>query len=221
MSVRINDIVPDFKAETTEGLIGFYEWAGGDWVVLFSHPKDFTPVCTTELAALAQLQPEFAKRRCKIICLSVDTLADHQRWTPDVKAVGGAPLSYPLIADPDLRLAKLLDMLPADAGATARERTVANNATVRSVFVICPERRIRMMQTYPMNIGRNFDEVIRVLDALQMSTEYDVSTPANWRRGQDVIIPHGLTDAEAKQRYPGGFRTVTPYLRYVADPSER
>jgi len=220
MSVRINDIVPDFKAETTEGLIGFYDWAAGDWVVLFSHPKDFTPVCTTELGALAQLQPEFARRRCKIIGLSADTLADHQRWKPDVEAVAGAPLRYPLIADPDLRLAKLLDMLPADVGAIAKERTDANNATVRSVFVICPERRIRMMQTYPMNIGRNFDEILRVLDALQTSAEYDVATPANWRKGDGVIIPIGVTETEAKQRYPGGFRTVTPYLRYVADPSE-
>lgn len=220
MTVRINDIVPDFKAETTDGPIDFYDWAGNGWIVLFSHPKDFTPVCTTELGRLAQLFPEFTARNCKIIGLSVDTVADHLRWKPDIEKVAGVPLPYPLIADQDLRLAKSLGMLPADAGATSKERTETNNATVRSVFVIGPDKRIRMMQTYPMNMGRNFDETLRVLDALQLSEKHDVATPVDWRRGDDVIIPHSLTEDEAKRRYPNGWRAVTPYLRYIADPTE-
>ena len=220
MTVRINDIVPDFTAETTDGPIDFYDWAGDAWVLLFAHPKDFTPVCTTELGQLARMQPAFRRRNCKIIGLSVDTIADHLRWKHDIEKVAGVPLSYPLIADSDLRVAKALDMLPSDAGVSAKDRTEANNATVRSVFVIGPEKRIWMMQAYPMSMGRNFDEVLRVLDALQTGMAHSVVTPANWRKGEDVIIPAALTDDQAKARYPQGWRTVTPYLRYIADPSE-
>jgi len=220
MTVRINDIVPDFTAETTDGPIDFYDWAGDGWVLLFSHPKDFTPVCTTELGRLARLQPDFAQRNCKIIGLSVDTISDHLRWKPDIEKVAGVGLSFPLIADPDLRIAKALDMLPSDAGVSAKDRTESHNATVRSVFVIGPEKRIRMMQAYPLDLGRNFDEVLRVLDALQTVAAHSVATPANWRKGEDVIIPSALTDDQARDRYPRGWRTVTPYLRYIADPSE-
>ncbi|RVU36128.1 peroxiredoxin [Hwanghaeella grinnelliae] len=220
MTVRINDIVPDFKAETSDGSIDFYDWAGDGWVLLFAHPRDFTPVCTTELGQLARLQPEFAQRNCKIIGLSTDTVADHLRWKPDIEKVAGVPLSYPLIADSDLRVAKVLDMVPSDVGVSAKDRTEAHTATVRSVFVIGPEKRILMMQVYPMQTGRNFDEVLRVLDALQTSAAHSVATPANWRKGEDVIIPSTLTDDQAMARYPQGWRTVTPYLRFIADPSE-
>ena len=215
---RINDTAPDFTAETTQGTIHFHDWIGDGWAILFSHPKDFTPVCTTELGAMAKLQPEFAKRNTKIIGLSVDPVTSHGKWAADIEETQGAKVTYPLIGDPQLKIAKLYGMLPASAGETSEGRTPADNATVRTVFIIGPDKKIKMMMVYPMSAGRNFDEVLRVLDSLQLTAKHNVATPVNWKPGQDVIIPTSVSDEQAKQKYPGGFKTHKPYLRTVAQP---
>ncbi|HEX6734314.1 MAG TPA: peroxiredoxin [Azonexus sp.] len=218
MALHINDPAPDFVAETTEGTISFHDWIGEGWAMLFSHPKDFTPVCTTELGCLAKLMPEFAGRDCKVIGLSVDSVEDHRRWASDIEETQGATLNYPLIGDVDLKVAKLYDMLPAAAGGEAAARTAADNATVRSVFVIGPDKKIKLMLTYPMSTGRNFDEILRALDSIQLTDRYKVATPANWRAGDDVIIVPALKDEEARQRFPEGWTAPKPYLRIVRQP---
>ncbi|HSR08767.1 MAG TPA: peroxiredoxin [Bryobacteraceae bacterium] len=218
MSLRINDEAPNFTAETTQGTINFHEWIGNGWAILFSHPKDFTPVCTTELGYMARLKPEFDKRNTKIIGLSVDPVASHLKWEADIEETQGAKVTYPMIGDPELKVAKLYDMLPADAGTTSEGRTAANNATVRTVFVIGPDKKIKLMLIYPMNTGRNFDEVLRVLDSIQLTATHTVATPVNWKKGEDVIIPPAVTDEVAKQKYPGGWKTLKPYLRIVPQP---
>jgi alkyl hydroperoxide reductase subunit AhpC len=217
MSLRINDVAPNFTAETTQGTINFHEWIGNGWAILFSHPKDFTPVCTTELGYMAQLSPEFAKRNTKIIGLSVDPVASHGKWAADIEETQGAKVDYPMIGDPTLEIAKLYDMLPADSGTTSEGRTPATNATVRTVFIVGPDKKIKLMLSYPMSTGRNFDEVLRVLDSLQLTALHSVSTPVNWKPGEDVIIPAALSDEAAKEKYPG-FRTVNRYLRYTKQP---
>ena len=218
MSLRINDDAPNFTAETTAGKIDFHEWIGNGWAILFSHPKDFTPVCTTELGYMAKLAPEFGKRNCKIIGLSVDQVGDHERWARDIEETQGARVTYPLIGDPSLEIAKKYDMLPATAGDTSQGRTPADNATVRSVFVIGPDKKIKLMLTYPMSTGRNFDEVLRVLDSMQLTAKHQVATPVNWKQGDDVIISPAVSDEEAKKRYPGGWKAPKPYLRTVPQP---
>lgn len=218
MSLRINDRAPDFQAATTHGTIRFHEWIGDGWAILFSHPKDFTPVCTTELGYMAALLPEFTRRSCKVIGLSVDPVADHQRWAADIEEVTGHRVNYPLIGDPTLAVAKLYDMLPADAGATSEGRTAAGNSTVRTLFVIGPDKRIKATISYPMSTGRNFDEVLRVLDSLQLTTRFNVNTPVNWHPGEDVIIAASLPDDEARARFPGGWQVIKPYLRLVHQP---
>ncbi|NYF51164.1 alkyl hydroperoxide reductase subunit AhpC [Edaphobacter lichenicola] len=217
MSLRINDIAPDFTAETTQGTIHFHEWIGDNWAVLFSHPKDFTPVCTTELGAVANLESDFAKRGAKVIGLSVDPVVNHQKWAVDIEEVGGAKVTYPMIGDPELKIAKLYDMLAADAGETSEGRTPANNAPVRTVFVIGPDKRIKLTLAYPMTTGRNFDEIIRVLDSMQLTTKHKVATPANWKQGDDVIITGAVSNEDADKIFPG-YKTVKPYLRTVAQP---
>lgn len=218
MSLRINDIAPDFTAETTHGPIQFHQWIGDGWAVLFSHPKDFTPVCTTELGAVAGLEKEFARRGAKVIGLSVDPVSSHSKWAGDIRDVTGHTVNYPLIGDPELKIAKLYDMLPAEAGSTSQGRTAATNATVRSVFVIGPDKKIKAMLTYPMSTGRNFDEVLRILDSVQLTAMHPLATPVNWRPGDDVIVAPAVSSDEAKQKYPAGFREVKPYLRYVHQP---
>jgi thioredoxin-dependent peroxiredoxin len=218
MSLRINDLAPDFTAETTHGTVHFHEWIGDNWAVLFSHPKDFTPVCTTELGAVANLEADFAKRGAKVIGLSVDPVGNHEKWAVDIEEVSGSKVNYPLIGDPELKIAKLYDMLAADAGDTSEGRTPANNAPVRTVFVIGPDKRIKLTLAYPMSTGRNFDEIIRVLDSIQLTTKHKVSTPANWKNGDDIIIAGTVSDEEAKTIYPEGFKTVKPYLRTAAQP---
>ncbi len=218
MSLRINDVAPDFVAETTQGTVKFHEWIGDGWAILFSHPKDFTPVCTTELGYMAGLQPEFAKRNCKIIGLSVDPVTQHGKWAVDIEETQGHKVNYPMIGDPQLKIAKLYDMLPADAGETSEGRTPANNATVRTVFVIGPDKKIKLMLVYPMSTGRNFDEVLRVLDSIQLTSKHNVSTPVNWKQGQDVIISGSVTDEAAKKIYPGGWKAPRPYIRIVPQP---
>jgi alkyl hydroperoxide reductase subunit AhpC len=218
MSLRINSEAPNFTAETTQGKITFHEWIGNGWAILFSHPKDFTPVCTTELGYMAGLKEEFAKRNTKIIGLSVDPVASHGKWSADIEETQGHKVNYPMIGDPELKVAKLYDMLPESAGATSEGRTAADNATVRTVFVIGPDKKIKLMLIYPMSTGRNFDEVLRALDSIQLTAKHSVATPVNWRPGQDVIIPTSVSDAEAKQKYPAGFKTLKPYLRTVAQP---
>ncbi len=217
MSIRINDEAPNFTAETTQGIINLHDWIGNGWAVLFSHPKDFTPVCTTELGYMAKLEPEFAKRNTKIIGLSVDPVASHGKWAADIEETAGARVTYPMIGDPELKVAKLYDMLPAEAGNTSEGRTAATNATVRTVFVVGPDKKVKLMLSYPMSTGRNFDEVLRVLDSLQLTATHKVATPVNWKPGEDVIIPAALSDDEAGKQYPG-FRTVKPYLRYTKQP---
>ena len=207
MSLRINDEAPNFTAETTQGTINFHEWIGDGWAVLFSHPKDFTPVCTTELGYMAGLEPEFAKRNTKIIGLSVDPVSSHGKWAADIEETQGHKVNYPMIGDPELKVAKLYDMLPADAGTTSEGRTAANNATVRTVFVVGPDKKIKLMLVYPMSTGRNFDEVLRVLDSIQLTATHKVATPVNWKKGEDVIIVPAVSDEEAKQKYPGGWKT--------------
>ncbi len=218
MNLRINDEAPDFEAETTQGTIRFHEWIGDSWAILFSHPKDFTPVCTTELGAMAGLAGEFAKRNCKVIGLSVDPVASHGKWAGDIEETQGHRVRYPMIGDPELKVAKLYDMLPADAGVTSDRRTAANNATVRTVFVVGPDKRIKLMLIYPMTTGRNFNEVLRVLDSMQLSAAHKVATPANWQPGEDVIIAGSVSDEEARQKYPGGWKAPKPYLRIVPQP---
>ena len=219
MSLRINDEAPDFSADTTQGPINFHEWIGNGWAILFSHPKDFTPVCTTELGYMAGLQPEFAKRNCKIIGLSVDPVSSHGKWAGDIEETQGHKVNYPMIGDPELKIAMLYDMLPADSGNTSEGRTAANNATVRTVFVIGPDKKIKLTLSYPMSTGRNFDEVLRVLDSIQLTTAHKVSTPVNWKPGEDVIVSPAVSDEEAKQIHPNGLRTLKPYLRYVSQPN--
>ena len=218
MSLRINDDAPNFTAETTHGNINFHEWIGNGWAILFSHPKDFTPVCTTELGYMARLQPEFAKRHCKIIGLSVDPVTSHGKWAADIEETQGYAVTYPMIGDSDLKVAKLYDMLPAEAGDTCEGRSAANNATVRTVFVIGPDKKIKLMLVYPMSTGRNFDEVLRVLDSIQLTAVHKVATPVNWKQGEDVIIVPAVSDEEARQKYPNGWKTVKPYLRVVPQP---
>ncbi|MCE2492819.1 MAG: peroxiredoxin [Alphaproteobacteria bacterium] len=219
MALRINDEVPDFDAETTEGTIGsFHEWIGDGWAVLFSHPKDFTPVCTTELGYMAGLKPEFDKRNCKILGLSVDPVSNHKEWSKDIEETQGHAVNYPLIGDPDLGVAKQFDMLPAEAGATSEGRTPADNATVRSVFVIGPDKKIKAMLTYPMSTGRNFDEVLRLVDSCQLTAEHQVATPVNWKQGEDVIIVPTVSDEQAKEKFPEGWEAPKPYLRIVPQP---
>jgi len=218
VSLQINDLAPDFDAETTHGRIRFHEWLGDSWCVLFSHPKDFTPVCTTELGYMAGLQPEFEKRNCKIIGLSVDPVADHGKWSVDIEKVQGNKVNYPMIGDHDLSIAKLYGMLPADAGDTCAGRTPATNATVRTVFMIGPDRKIKLMLMYPMTTGRNFDEVLRALDSIQLTAKHPVSTPVNWRPGEDVVLAGTVSDEDAAKKFPAGVKRVLPYLRLVAQP---
>ena len=218
MSLRINDTAPDFVADTTQGPIRFHEWIGDGWAILFSHPKDFTPVCTTELGYMAGLEPEFQKRHCKIIGLSVDPVASHNKWAADIEETQGHKVNYPLIGDPQLKIARLYDMLPAEAGETCEGRTPADNATVRTVFVIGPDKKIKLMLAYPMSTGRNFDEVLRVLDSIQLTSKHKVSTPVNWKQGEEVIISGAVSNEEAKRIYPGGWKAPRPYLRIVPQP---
>ena len=218
MSLRIGDDVPDFTADTTEGKIRFHEWIGNGWAILFSHPKDFTPVCTTELGYMARLKPEFEKRDTKVIGLSVDSVEEHKRWVKDIEETQGATVNYPLIGDPELKIAKLYDMLPAEARGEAKSRTPADNATVRSVFLIGPDKRVKLILTYPMSAGRNFDEVLRALDAIQLNARYNVATPVNWNRGDDVIIPTSVSDEQAQTQFPAGWKAPRPYLRITPQP---
>jgi alkyl hydroperoxide reductase subunit AhpC len=218
MTLRINSDAPNFTAETTEGRIDFHEWIDDGWAVLFSHPKDFTPVCTTELGYLAGLMPEFEKRNCKIIGLSVDPVEDHKAWLKDIEETQGHAVSYPLIGDPELKVAKLYEMLPGDAGETAKGRTAVDNATVRSVFLIGPDKKIKAMLMYPMTTGRNFDEILRLLDSNQLTALHKVATPVNWKPGEDVIIVPSVSDDEARQKYPGGWKSPKPYIRIVSQP---
>jgi len=218
MSLRINEVAPDFTAETTQGPIKFHEWIGDGWAILFSHPKDFTPVCTTELGYMAGLDPDFKKRNTKIIGLSVDPVDSHSKWAADIEETQGHKVNYPMIGDPQLKVAKLYDMLPADAGETSEGRTPANNATVRTVYVIGPDKKIKMMLSYPMSTGRNFDEILRVIDSLQITAKMGVSTPVNWKPGEDVVIPAAMPDDEAKKKFPGGWKTLKPYLRLGSLP---
>src|SRR6478609_9257350 len=216
--MRINDTAPDFTAETSQGPIKFHEWLGNGWGILFSHPKDFTPVCTTELGYMARIEPEFTKRNAKIIGLSVDPVDKHQKWKADIEETQGAKVNYPMIGDPQLKIAKLYDMLPADSGNTSEGRTPANNATVRTVFVIGPDKKIKLMLSYPMSTGRNFDEILRVIDSIQLTAKHNVATPVNWKPGNDVIILPTVSDDEAKQKYPNGWKAPKPYLRIVPQP---
>ena len=219
MAVRINDTAPDFTASTTEGEINFHEWIGDGWAMMFSHPKDFTPVCVTELGNVAQMNSEFAQRGCKVIGLSVDRVEDHQRWAADIEDISGTKLDFPLIADDDLSVAKLYDMLPADGGETCEGRTAVDNQTVRVVFLIGPDKKVKMTMAYPMSTGRNFDELLRVIDSCQLTATHKVATPGNWKQGEDVIIVPAVDDEAAKELYPEGWETVKPYLRKVKDPS--
>jgi alkyl hydroperoxide reductase subunit AhpC len=218
MTLRINSEAPDFTAETTQGTVNFHEWIGDGWAVLFSHPKDFTPVCTTELGYLAGMQAEFEKRNCKIIGLSVDPVEDHKAWLKDIEDVQGHAVRYPLIGDPELKVAKLYDMLPENSGDIARGRTAADNATVRSVFLIGPDKKIKAMLIYPMSSGRNFDEILRLLDSNQLTALHKVATPVNWKLGEDVIIAPSVSDAEAREKYPEGWESPKPYIRVVSQP---
>jgi alkyl hydroperoxide reductase subunit AhpC len=215
---RINDTAPDFTADTTQGSIRFHEWIGDGWAILFSHPKDFTPVCTTELGYMAKLEPEFAKRNTKIIGLSVDPVSDHEKWKADIEETQGSKVNYPMIGDPQLKVAKLYGMLPAESGETSQGRSAADNATVRTVFVVGPDKKIKMQLSYPMTTGRNFDEILRVIDSLQLTAKHKVATPANWKPGDDVIIGGAVSNDEAKQKYPGGWKSPRPYLRIVPQP---
>jgi thioredoxin-dependent peroxiredoxin len=220
MSIRLGDTAPDFEADTTQGKIKFHDWLGNSWGILFSHPKDFTPVCTTELGYMARLQPEFDKRNTKIIGLSVDPVGNHEKWAKDIEETQGAKVNYPLVGDPELKVAKSYDMLPASAGTTSEGRTPADNATVRSVFVIGPDKKVKATLTYPMSTGRNFDEVLRLLDSCQLTAKHTVATPVNWKKGEDVIIPPSVSDDQAKQKFPKGWKTLKPYLRIVSQPQD-
>ncbi len=220
MSLKINDEAPNFVANTTHGTIDFHQWIGDGWAILFSHPKDFTPVCTTELGYMASLKTEFEKRDCKVLGLSVDAVNDHENWSKDIEKSQGYAVNYPLIGDSDLEIAKLYEMLPADTGDTAVNRTAADNATVRSVFLIGPDKKIKLSLTYPMSTGRNFDEVLRVLDSCQLTARHKVATPVNWKNGEDVIIVPAVSDEEAKQKFPNGWKAPLPYLRIVPQPTD-
>jgi alkyl hydroperoxide reductase subunit AhpC len=218
MTLRIGSKAPDFTAETTEGPIKFHEWIGDGWAVLFSHPKDFTPVCTTELGYMAKLKPEFDRRNVKILGLSVDPVDDHKRWSADIKEVTGHAPTYPMIGDHDLAVAKLYDMLPEDAGSSSQGRTAMNNLTVRTVYVVGPDKAIKAMISYPMTTGRNFDEILRVIDSAQLTAKHKVATPVNWKQGEDVIIAGSVSDEDAKKTYPGGWKSPKPYIRIVPQP---
>jgi alkyl hydroperoxide reductase subunit AhpC len=218
MALRINDEAPDFTAETTEGTIRFHDWIGDGWALLFSHPKDFTPVCTTELGAVAALKGEFADRNCKIIGISVDGISDHESWVGDIQKATGNTVNYPLIGDPNLDVVKLYDMLPADAGDTSDGRTAADNQTARSVFIIGPDKKIKVNLTYPMTTGRNFQEILRIMDSVQLTASEAVATPADWQQGEDVIIVPSVSDEAAAEKYPDGFEARLPYLRFVKQP---
>jgi len=219
MSLRINDQAPNFQVKTTQGKIDFHEWIGDGWAVLFSHPKDFTPVCTTELGYMASIHSEFEKRNTKIIALSIDSTGDHEEWLKDVEDFSGSDVNYPVIADTDLKVAKLYDMFPADETGAAGSRTAVTNATVRSVFVIGPDKNIKLMIIYPMTTGRNFDEIIRVIDSMQLTDKHRVATPVNWKQGEDVIIVPGVSNDQAAEVYPEGWNTLKPYLRTVKQPT--
>jgi len=218
--LRINDEAPNFTAETSQGTINFHDWIGNGWAILFSHPKDFTPVCTTELGYMAGLQPEFEKRNTKIIGLSVDPVSSHAKWLVDIEETQGHKVNYPMIGDTELKIAQLYDMLPADSGNTSEGRTAATNATVRTVFVVGPDKKVKLMLSYPMSTGRNFDEVLRVLDSLQLTAKEQVSTPVNWKPGDDVIIAGSVNDEDAKKKYPQGWKTPKPYIRIVSLPKK-
>jgi len=220
MSIRLGDTAPDFEADTTQGKIKFHDWLGSSWGILFSHPKDFTPVCTTELGYMARLKPEFDKRNTKIIGLSVDPISNHEKWSKDIEETQGAKVTYPLVGDPELKVAKAYDMLPAGAGTTSEGRTAVDNATVRSVFVIGPDKKVKATLTYPMSTGRNFDEVLRLLDSCQLTAKHTVATPVNWKQGEDVIIPPSVSDEQAKQKYPKGWKALKPYLRIIPQPRD-
>lgn len=220
MSFRLNDTAPDFRAETTQGPISFHEWIGNGWAIMFSHPKDFTPVCTTELGSMAKLESEFKKRNCKIIGLSVDPVSSHVEWKKDIEETQGTTVNYPMIGDTNLAVAKLYGMLPAEEPGTSEGRTAATNQTVRSVFIIGPDKKIKLMLSYPMTTGRNFHELLRVLDSMQLTANHKVATPADWKYGEDVIIAGSVSDAEAKEKYPEGWKSVKPYLRVIPQPSE-
>ena len=218
MALSINDVAPDFEADTTEGRIRFYDWVGDSWAVLFSHPKDFTPVCTTELGYMARMKPEFDRRKVKILGLSVDPVDNHARWANDIKETQGYAPNYPLVGDPDLKIAKLYGMLPASTAGTSEGRTPTDNLTVRNVFVIGPDKKVKLVIVYPMTTGRNFDEVLRVIDSLQLTAKHKVATPVNWKQGEDVIISGAVSDEEAKKTYPDGWKAPRPYLRIVPQP---
>ncbi|HEX6456999.1 MAG TPA: peroxiredoxin, partial [Solirubrobacterales bacterium] len=213
MALQLGDVAPDFEADTTQGRIKFHDWIEGSWAVLFSHPKDFTPVCTTELGYMAGLKPEFDKRNTKIIGLSVDPVGNHEKWSKDIEETQGHAVTYPMIGDPELKVAKLYDMLPESSGTTSQGRTAADNATVRSVFIIGPDKKIKAMLTYPMSTGRNFDEVLRLLESCQLTAKHQVATPVNWKRGEDVIIVPAVSDEQAKAKFPNGWKAPKPYLR--------
>ena len=218
MALQIGGSVPDFQAETTEGTINFHDWIGDSWAVLFSHPKDFTPVCSTELGYMAKLKPEFDKRNCKILGISVDPVDDHEKWSKDIEDITGYAPNYPLIGDSDLKVAKLYGMLPADAGDSSEGRTAADNQTVRNVYVIGPDKKVKLILAYPMSTGRNFDEILRVLDSIQLTAAHQVATPVNWQNGEDVIIVPAVSDEAAREKYPDGWKAPKPYIRYVPQP---
>lgn len=218
MSLKLGDVAPDFEVETTEGRIRFHDWIGNSWAVLFSHPKDFTPICTTELGYMARIKPEFDKRNTKIIGLSVDPVSNHKKWAIDIKETQGTAPNYPMIGDTDLKISKLYGMLPAEVEGSCEGRTAADNMTVRNVFVVGPDKKVKLILVYPMTTGRNFDEVIRVIDSLQLTAKHKVATPANWKQGGDVIISGSVSDEEAKKTYPNGWKAPRPYLRIVPQP---
>jgi alkyl hydroperoxide reductase subunit AhpC len=218
VSLRINDTAPNFTAESTQGTINFHDWIGSSWAVLFSHPKDFTPVCTTELGYMARIEPEFAKRNAKIIGLSVDPVSSHTKWAADIEETQGFKVGYPMIGDPELKIAKLYDMLPAESGSTSEGRTPNDNATVRTVFVIGPDKKIKLTLSYPMSTGRNFDEILRALDSIQLTAKHKVSTPVQWKPGDEVIISGAVSNEEAQKQYPGGWKSPKPYIRIVPQP---
>ncbi len=218
MALRINNEAPNFSADTTQGKIEFHDWIGDNWAIMFSHPKDFTPICTTELGYMAGLQPEFQKRNCKVIGISVDGVSDHERWSQDIEKSQGHAINYPLIGDPELKVVKLYDMLPGNTGDTSEGRTAADNATARSVFIIGPDKKIKATLTYPMSTGRNFDEILRLLDSCQLTAKEKVATPVNWKQGEDVVILPAVSDEDAKAKYPDGWKTPLPYIRIVPQP---
>jgi alkyl hydroperoxide reductase subunit AhpC len=220
MSLGIGDTAPDFEADTTQGRIRFHEWMGGGWAILFSHPKDFTPICTTELGYMAKLKPEFDKRNTRILAVSIDPVSDHNLWVKDIEETQGTKLTYPIIGDSDLAVAKAYGMLHPNAGDTAKGRTAADNATVRTVFVIGPDKKVKAMLAYPMSTGRNFDEVLRLLDSVQLTAKHKVATPVNWKKGEDVVIIPAVSDEDARKRWPQGWKAPKPYLRIVPQPEE-